>query len=156
MRTFVVKMSAKNDADINEDEEDDEEMETEKAKIAKPAKPPAPPKQPAGNPVTRSFLPFFKIQWRFAVAGPAPETFGTAVGVIIPPPELKGKHKHTHSHSNTQTKRFHTTHEHFHSRAVYVDRTADFVRKVGTAFEAEILQRNAGYLFFFVVVFCVH
>jgi hypothetical protein len=42
------------------------------------------------------------------------ETFAKKVGIIEPPPEIK----------------------------VVVDRTADFVRRVGSAFEAEIVQRN--------------
>jgi splicing factor 3A subunit 1 len=43
------------------------------------------------------------------------DTFTKAIGIIEPPPDLK----------------------------LVVDRTADFVRRVGRAFEAEIIQRNA-------------
>ena len=56
-----------------------------------------------------------------AAAAPPPlppaavETFANAVTIIVPPPELK----------------------------VVVDRTADFVKRVGMAFEKEIQQRNA-------------
>lgn len=77
--------------DVNEDEEQDVDDERLQKKSAEKA---APKKKEEPKTV---------------------DTFTAAVGIIVPPPELK----------------------------LIVDRTADFVRRVGEQFEAEILQRNA-------------
>lgn len=99
------------------------------------------------------------------------ETFGAAVGVIDPPPDLKGAStrarqggggrfhnelelRHTRLESCTHHPyRASITHilprvfvlRHAHRplpSPVIIDRTADFVRRVGPQFEGEIIQRN--------------
>jgi hypothetical protein len=84
------------------------------------------------------------------------ESYGVAVGVIEPPPDLKGQCDNTRT---VRTMRFlSTSADDARSMrmlivvvlcrrcvallVVIIDRTADFVRRVGPQFEGEIMQRN--------------
>jgi splicing factor 3A subunit 1 len=98
-----------------------------------------------------------------APAAPQVESYGVAVGVIEPPPDLKRQCPHTEK----EAQRFECAAQRSTglrsqgtsamrgadwlcsaslclSSPVIIDRTADYVRRVGGTFEAEILARNRG------------